>query len=115
MSVNDDVIDLRGERFVLPAGTHIAWGIFQLQRRKDLWGEDAHIWRPHRWLEGRAIPATNSGAFQAWGAGPRIVGHPVPLRAFARRKLTALSFLVYAGWKCIGQELGKYQFEPLPA
>jgi cytochrome P450 len=73
IAVKDDVIVAGGQRFHVPAGTHIACGVFQMHRRSDLWGEDANEWQPHRWMDGRGVPASNMYAFQAWGIGPRIV------------------------------------------
>ena len=35
----------------VPEGTHIAIGIRAWNRDKSIWGEDALIWRPERWLE----------------------------------------------------------------
>lgn len=73
VAVRDDEIEIKGQRFYIPAGTNVTWGVFQLHRRKDLWGADADVWRPERWLDPQS-PASRSGAaFQAWGYGPRIV------------------------------------------
>lgn len=72
IAVKDDVIVAGGQRFHVPAGTHIACGVFQMHRRLDLWGADANEWQPHRWMDGRGVPAANMYAFQAWGIGPRI-------------------------------------------
>ena len=35
----------------LPAGTEIGHSTYSVQHRKDIWGEDADIFRPERWLE----------------------------------------------------------------
>jgi cytochrome P450 len=75
VSVNDDVAIAGGRKYYIPAGTHIACGVFQMQRRIDLWGNDANLWRPQRWLESKGVPAQNGFAFQAWGVGPRIVNN----------------------------------------
>lgn len=73
VSVEDDAAVISGHKYHIPAGTHIACGIFQMQRRTDLWGEDANEWRPERWSDSKGVPAQNGFAFQAWGVGPRIV------------------------------------------
>ncbi|KAK1774227.1 cytochrome P450 [Copromyces sp. CBS 386.78] len=38
----------------LPGGTEIGYTIMSICRRKDIWGADADIWRPERWLEADA-------------------------------------------------------------
>ncbi|KAF2426531.1 cytochrome P450 [Tothia fuscella] len=40
---------------------------YQIQRRKDLWGEDADVWRPDRW-DGKKI----DWSFVPFSGGPRI-------------------------------------------
>lgn len=96
MAVQDDCIESCGLRYALPAGTHIAWSIFQLQHRRDLWQDDADQFKPSRWLEGSTGHA--SSAFQAWGCGPRIV------RADTTRRSSVMANTRFQ--KCIGQELG---------
>lgn len=36
----------------IPAGTVIGYSAFGLSRNKEVWGEDADVFRPERWLEG---------------------------------------------------------------
>ena len=35
---------------VIPQGTNIVIGIMASNRDKALWGDDAHEWKPERWL-----------------------------------------------------------------
>ena len=35
----------------IPRGTDLAIGIYQANRSPTLWGADADVWRPERWLE----------------------------------------------------------------
>jgi len=35
----------------IPGGTKIAWNVWSLLRRKEMFGEDASVFRPERWLE----------------------------------------------------------------
>lgn len=35
----------------IPGGTRVAFNSYQLMRRPDIWGPDAHLFRPERWLE----------------------------------------------------------------
>ncbi|KAI0720735.1 cytochrome P450 [Cerioporus squamosus] len=41
---------------VIPQGTNIVIGIMASNRDKVLWGDDAHEWKPERWL--KALPET---------------------------------------------------------
>jgi cytochrome P450 len=50
-------------------GELVVFSIYHMQRRKDVWGEDAESWRPGRWEEGRERVR---GDFAAFGAGPRV-------------------------------------------
>ena len=36
----------------IPAGTVIGYSAFGLSRNKEVWGDDADVFRPERWLEG---------------------------------------------------------------
>ncbi|KAH8764092.1 cytochrome P450 [Hyaloscypha sp. PMI_1271] len=38
----------------IPVGTTIGWSPFGLMRSKKIWGSDAKLFRPERWLEGSA-------------------------------------------------------------
>ncbi|KAK3352631.1 cytochrome P450 [Lasiosphaeria hispida] len=38
----------------LPGGTWIGCNMFSMMRRRDLWGEDADVFRPERWIEAGA-------------------------------------------------------------
>jgi cytochrome P450 len=53
----------------IPAGTALAFPIYVLQRRVDIWGADAAEWRPERWLSPKAQPAGLN--YIPFSAGPR--------------------------------------------
>ena len=36
---------------VVPRGTNIVIAIMACNRDKELWGEDAHEWKPERWMK----------------------------------------------------------------
>ncbi len=40
----------------IPAGTNVLAGAYLIHRRKDIWGEDAHEFKPERWLDGKFKP-----------------------------------------------------------
>lgn len=49
------VVPLGGDTYrgmEIPAGTVIGYSAFGLSRNKEVWGEDADVFRPERWLEG---------------------------------------------------------------
>ncbi|KAH8885376.1 cytochrome P450 [Thozetella sp. PMI_491] len=45
-----DTVVVEGESFFLPGGTNVAYAVWALHRSKDLFGEDAELFRPERWL-----------------------------------------------------------------
>lgn len=54
---------------MVPKGAYVEWHIHSMHRRKDLFGEDADVFRPERWLE----PGFRPGwAFLPFSGGPRV-------------------------------------------
>ncbi|KAH9212789.1 pisatin demethylase [Leptodontidium sp. 2 PMI_412] len=59
----------------VPGGTSIGYGGFSILRNKKIWGEDADVFRPERWLEGEGIKVLeqtwevifNAGRYQCLG------------------------------------------------
>jgi len=59
----------------VPGGTQIGYGGFSIFRNKKIWGEDADVFRPERWLEGDKIKEQelnfevifNQGRYQCLG------------------------------------------------
>lgn len=45
------VKDVEFGGYTIPAGTNVLAGSYIIQRRKDIWGEDALEFKPERWLE----------------------------------------------------------------
>lgn len=56
-------------KWFLPAGTCVAPCMYMTQRRKDIFGEDAHEYRPERWLDGSCKP--HPWEFFPFGGGRR--------------------------------------------
>ncbi|KAJ7644067.1 cytochrome P450 [Roridomyces roridus] len=57
----------------IPAGTQVPYSVLLMHRRKDLWGPDAEIFDPDRWLDHRVkLVVNNSFQFLPFNAGPRI-------------------------------------------
>ena len=54
---------------LVPKGSYVAWHLYSMQRRGDLFGVDADVFRPERWLE----PGFRPGwAFLPFSGGPRV-------------------------------------------
>jgi cytochrome P450 len=45
-----DEFEIDGERVFIPGGTNIGWASWGIQRSKKVFGEDANLFRPERWL-----------------------------------------------------------------
>ena len=56
-------------KWLMPAGTCVAPCMYLTQRRKDVFGEDAHEYRPERWLDGTCKP--KPWEFFPFGGGRR--------------------------------------------
>ena len=52
--------DLSG--YMLPKGTPILISPWAIHRSRAVWGDDAKLWRPARWLEARSVNAAKRGA-----------------------------------------------------
>ncbi|CCX04595.1 Similar to Cytochrome P450 52A13; acc. no. Q9Y758 [Pyronema omphalodes CBS 100304] len=58
---------------LVPEGKTVMLDIFSMQRRRDIWGDDAEEWRPERWIENEALESQSVAActFIPFGVGPR--------------------------------------------
>ncbi|EGX91543.1 benzoate 4-monooxygenase cytochrome P450 [Cordyceps militaris CM01] len=55
----------------VPAGTNVAWSPWSIMRDKDVFGADADLFRPERWLEGDRPRAMEQTVMMAFAAGSR--------------------------------------------
>ena len=74
LGTSDKAVPKGGDTLVgfrLPEGTHVATNTFGALRRKDLWGEDSHVFLPERFLrvdpEQREVMESNVGLAFGYG------------------------------------------------
>lgn len=64
----------------IPAQTPVLWFSFLTHRNHTLWGPDADVFDPERWLDERVANYTKTPMmFTPFSAGPRIVSGPLKL------------------------------------
>ena len=73
-------VSAHSPKYYIPPGSSVFYSIFLIQRREDLWGDDASEFRPERWLEAETAKklADNPFMFTPFHAGPRLVSLPSP-------------------------------------
>ncbi|KAF8600072.1 CYP63 cytochrome P450 monooxygenase-like protein [Ceratobasidium sp. AG-I] len=73
-AVKSTVFRSGGKAFYIPAGANISYSVLYMHRRKDLWGPDADIFDPERWIDERLKKylTPNPFIFLPFNAGPRI-------------------------------------------
>lgn len=64
----------------MPKSTVFIYSTLLMQRNKGLWGHDADIFDPERWLDPKRLSryTSNPMMFTPFSAGPRIVSIPSP-------------------------------------
>ena len=76
---------------LIPKGTPVAYSVYTMHRRPDLYGMDAELYRPERWDED--MPLNHNETDAKWGylpfnGGPRIcLGSERPLPSAKLRSL----------------------------
>ncbi|KAJ3727199.1 cytochrome P450 [Lentinula guzmanii] len=69
---------------VVPAGTTLFVGIAGANRLESVWGPDAKVWKPERWLSGEnpasiRLPGIYSGMLSFFGGGRSCIGYKFAL------------------------------------
>lgn len=84
-----DTVVVDGESVFLPGGTNIGYSVNGLHSRKDIFGQDADIFRPERW-----IPSGNGEDAE---------------RVAEMKKTTELIF-GYGKYQCLGKNIGWMEY-----
>ncbi|KAJ4467221.1 cytochrome P450 [Lentinula aciculospora] len=76
-SINPDVVDAS---VIVPAGTTLFVGIAGANRLESVWGADAKVWRPERWIFSQnpasiRLPGIYSGMMSFLGGGRSCIGY----------------------------------------
>ena len=64
----DALADIAGP---LPVGTTVSSNTFIVGQSKEIWGEDARVWNPQRWLEAQVGSKKLDDSFVVFSKGPR--------------------------------------------
>ncbi|KAL2059968.1 hypothetical protein VTL71DRAFT_10123 [Oculimacula yallundae] len=100
--LNSATIQCNGLDRVLPPGTSVYVNMPTIQVDPDIWGPDAHLWKPARWIKpsasaqrgssGEEFIGATEGSFLVWGEGQRVCpGKRFSQVAFAAALATILS------------------------
>lgn len=84
-----DTVFLDGKPVFLPGGTNIGYSVNGLHSRKDIFGEDADIFRPERW-----IPSENG----------------TDMDRIAEMKKTTELIFGYGKYQCLGKNIGWMEY-----
>lgn len=79
---------------LIPKGSAVAYSVYSMHRRPDLYGMDAELFRPERWDEN--MPMNNDSTNAKWGylpfhGGPRICLGSMASNPQVRRRLTFIA------------------------
>lgn len=74
VAVRDTVLPVGGGKdglspVFVPKDTIVAYNVYAMHRRKDFYGDDAEVYRPERWEDGRLQPRWE---YLPFNGGPRI-------------------------------------------
>ena len=75
-----DTVEIDGKQVYLPGGTNVGYCAWGIHHNKDVFGEDADVFRPERWLEARGenLARMAKTAELIWGWGKyQCLGRPI--------------------------------------
>lgn len=84
-----DTVFVEGKYVFLPGGTNVGYAVNGLHSRKDIFGEDAHLFRPERWIPNKDGTDAN--------------------RVAEMKKTTELIF-GYGKYQCLGKNIGWMEY-----
>lgn len=66
-----DIVEVDGKKMFLPGGTNVGYCAWGVHHDRDVFGEDADVFRPERWLapEGERLARMQRTAELIWGYG----------------------------------------------
>ena len=98
-----DEVEIDGKKIFLPGGTNIGWCVWGIAMNKDIFGEDADMFRPERWLinDTEKLIKMNKTVDLVFGYGKyQCLGRPVALlelsKVFVEVIKTALYFVYFS-------------------
>lgn len=75
----------------LPAGTLVSSNTYVLGHSKEIWGDDAEVWKPQRWLGAEDERKELDNKFVVFSKGPRgCIGREIAMLVIAKAVLGAL-------------------------
>lgn len=77
-----DEVEIDGKKMFIPGGTNIGWCVWGIAMNKDIFGEDARMFRPERWLidDTEKLTKMNKAVDLVFGYGKyQCLGRPVAL------------------------------------
>ncbi|OAP63277.1 hypothetical protein AYL99_02504 [Fonsecaea erecta] len=94
---------------VLPDGAIVVWCIWALNRSFSTFGEDAHSFRPERWLEETSRPGDGASSDADTNPDMSTTQQPSPLLKFIGSKFSAGEFPVFNGGprSCLGKKMAE--------
>ena len=92
ISPNDDIIC--GQK--VPANTHVAWAAVGTLRNKELFGKDADIFEPGRWIDAAAAAGVDGKE-----------GEAAKARLKEMEAMQSMVFVAGSRWECLGMRLAK--------
>lgn len=81
-AASGDEFELDGQKIFIPGDTSVGYCAWGIHRNKEIFGQDADIFRPERWLteDSSKLAAMNRAAELIWGYGKyQCLGRPVAL------------------------------------
>lgn len=95
----DQRLTIHERQYVIPSRTTITLNFAALHVHPKYWGQDAHEFRPDRWLSRNSAGSPvvdflepRPGSFVAWNTGPRVC----PGKKFSQVEFTRIIFDLFA-------------------